>query len=128
MIMIRNLKQTNAGDLNVSYFESGSPNGTPIILLHGFPYDIFAYQDVSTMLTNLGYKVIVPYLRGYGKTRFLKIGRDGGFKKSSGTTTQQGLGYIEPSFNKIARFFENKKMISVALGALILVTILYLLV
>ena len=72
MIMIRNLKQTNAGDLNVSYFESGSPNGTPIILLHGFPYDIFAYQDVSTMLTNLGHRVIVPYLRGYGKTRFLK--------------------------------------------------------
>ena len=62
------------------------------------------------------------------KTRFLKIGRDRGFKKSSDTTGQQGLGYIEPSFNKIARFFENKKMISVALGALILVTILYLLV
>ncbi len=62
------------------------------------------------------------------KTRFLKIGRDRGFKKSSDTTGQQGLGYIEPGFNKIARFFENKKGISVALGALILAAILYLLV
>ena len=62
------------------------------------------------------------------KTRFLKIGRDGGFKKSSGTTTQQGLGYIEPNFSKIVRFFENKKRIYIALGALILATILYLLV
>ena len=63
------------------------------------------------------------------KTRFLKIGRDRGFKKSSDTTGQQGLGYIEPSFNKMARFFENKKGISVALGALIiLATIFYLLV
>ena len=62
------------------------------------------------------------------KTRFLKIGRDKGFKKSSDTTTRQGLGYIEPSFNKIARFFENKKGISVTLGALILAAILYLLV
>jgi pimeloyl-ACP methyl ester carboxylesterase len=70
--MIENLKQINAGDLSISYYEAGPSNGTPIILLHGFPYDIFAYQDVSNMLTNLGYRVIVPYLRGYGKTRFLK--------------------------------------------------------
>ena len=62
------------------------------------------------------------------KTRFLKIGRDGGFKKSSGKTIQQGLGYIEPRFNKIARFVENKKRIFIAITALVLVTILYLIV
>ena len=70
--MIKNLKHVNAGDLSISYYEAGPTNGTPIILLHGFPYDIHAYKDVSTKLTSSDRRILIPYLRGYGKTRFLK--------------------------------------------------------
>jgi pimeloyl-ACP methyl ester carboxylesterase len=65
------VKQIDAGLLNVGYVEDGSPNGPPIILLHGWPYDIYSYVDVVPILTAKGYRVIVPYLRGYGSTRFL---------------------------------------------------------
>ena len=61
--MIENLKQINAGDLSISYYEAGPSNGTPIILLHGFPYDIHAYKDVSTKLTSSDHRIIIPYLR-----------------------------------------------------------------
>ena len=70
--MIENLKQINADDLSISYYEAGPSNGTPIILLHGFPYDIYAYKDVSNKLTSSDHRVIIPYLRGYGKTKFIK--------------------------------------------------------
>ena len=70
--MIKNLKHINAGDLDISYYEAGPINGTPIILLHGFPYDIHAYKDVSTKLISSDLRIIIPYLRGYGKTKFLK--------------------------------------------------------
>jgi pimeloyl-ACP methyl ester carboxylesterase len=65
------LKQIDAGVLNVGYAESGPANGSPVILLHGWPYDIHAYADVAPLLTAKGYRVIIPYLRGYGTTRFL---------------------------------------------------------
>ena len=65
------LKQINAGLLNVGYAQAGPANGTPVILLHGWPYDIHTYVDVAPLLAAAGYRVIVPYLRGYGSTRFL---------------------------------------------------------
>lgn len=65
------LKQINAGVLNIGYTEAGSPNGTPVILLHGWPYDINSYEEVVPLLTAKGYRVITPYLRGFGTTRFL---------------------------------------------------------
>ena len=65
------LKQINAGVLSVGYVEAGPPNGSPVILLHGWPYDIHDYIDVAPILTAQGYRVIVPHLRGHGSTRFL---------------------------------------------------------
>jgi pimeloyl-ACP methyl ester carboxylesterase len=65
------LKQIDAGILNVGYAEVGSADGRPVILLHGWPYDIHSYVDVAPLLASAGYRVIVPYLRGYGTTRFL---------------------------------------------------------
>jgi pimeloyl-ACP methyl ester carboxylesterase len=65
------IKQINAGVLNVGYAESGPPSGPPVILLHGWPYDINAFVDVAPLLAAKGYRAIIPYLRGYGSTRFL---------------------------------------------------------
>jgi pimeloyl-ACP methyl ester carboxylesterase len=65
------LKQIDAGLLNVGYAEAGPTNGPPAILLHGWPYDIHSYVDVAPLLASAGYRVIIPYLRGYGTTRFL---------------------------------------------------------
>ncbi|HEY9403385.1 MAG TPA: alpha/beta hydrolase [Pyrinomonadaceae bacterium] len=65
------LKQIDAGVLNVGYAEVGPAGGHPVILLHGWPYDIHTYSDVAPLLASKGYRVIVPYLRGYGTTRFL---------------------------------------------------------
>ena len=65
------LKQVAAGLLNVAYAEAGPDGGRPVILLHGWPYDIHSYVDVAPALASAGYRVIVPYLRGYGSTRFL---------------------------------------------------------
>ncbi|GGC75291.1 alpha/beta fold hydrolase [Chelatococcus reniformis] len=67
----RPLKQIDAGTLNVGYAEDGPADGPPVLLLHGWPYDIYAYVDVAPLLASAGYRVIVPYLRGYGTTRFL---------------------------------------------------------
>lgn len=64
-------KQIDAGVLNIGYAEAGPTNGPAVILLHGWPYDIHSYVDVTPMLASAGYRVIVPYLRGYGTTRFL---------------------------------------------------------
>ena len=57
--------------LSVGYAELGPADGAPVILLHGWPYDIHTYVDVAPLLASKGYRVIVPYLRGYGTTRFL---------------------------------------------------------
>jgi pimeloyl-ACP methyl ester carboxylesterase len=65
------LKQINAGVLNVGYAEAGPADGAVVILPHGWPYDIHSYVDVAPLLASAGYRVIVPYLRGYGTTRFL---------------------------------------------------------
>jgi pimeloyl-ACP methyl ester carboxylesterase len=65
------LKQIDAGLLNVGYVEAGPADGRPVILLHGWPYDIQSFADVTPLLAAKGYRVIVPYLRGYGTTRFL---------------------------------------------------------
>jgi pimeloyl-ACP methyl ester carboxylesterase len=66
-----NIRSINAGTLNVSYAEAGPQNGPVVILLHGWPYDIYSFAEVTPLLTAAGYRVIVPYLRGYGGTRFL---------------------------------------------------------
>ena len=65
------LKQIEAGVLNVGYAEAGPAGGPPVILLHGWPYDIHSYSEVAPLLASKGYRVFVPYLRGYGATRFL---------------------------------------------------------
>jgi pimeloyl-ACP methyl ester carboxylesterase len=65
------LKQIDAGVLNIGYAEAGPANGPVIILLHGWPYDIHSFVDVAPLLASAGYRVIIPYLRGYGTTRFL---------------------------------------------------------
>ena len=68
------LKQIDAGLLNVGYAEAGPANGPVVILLHGWPYDIYSFVDVAPLLASAGYRVIVPYVRGYGTTRFLSSG------------------------------------------------------
>ena len=68
------LRQIDAGPLNVGYAETGPAGGPPVILLHGWPYDIYSFVDVAPLLASAGYRVIVPYVRGYGTTRFLSTG------------------------------------------------------
>jgi len=68
------LKQIDAGLLNVGYAEAGPANGPVVILLHGWPYDIYSFVDVAPLLASAGYRVIIPYVRGYGTTRFLSTG------------------------------------------------------
>jgi len=65
------LKQIDAGVLSVAYAEAGPSNGPAVLLLHGWPYDIHSFVDVMPLLASAGYRVLVPYLRGYGATRFL---------------------------------------------------------
>ena len=65
------LKQVEAGALNTGYAEAGPADGPVVVLLHGWPYDIYSFVDVAPLLASAGYRVIVPYLRGYGTTRFL---------------------------------------------------------
>ena len=68
------LKQIDAGLLSVGYAEAGPANGPVVILLHGWPYDIYSFVDVAPLLASAGYRVIIPYVRGYGTTRFLSTG------------------------------------------------------
>jgi pimeloyl-ACP methyl ester carboxylesterase len=65
------IKQIDAGDLNIGYADVGPAEGKPVVLLHGWPYDIHCYVDVAPQLAKAGYRVIVPYVRGYGSTKFL---------------------------------------------------------
>ena len=71
------VKQIDAGLLNVGYAEAGPANGRAVILLHGWPYDIHSYIDVAPLLASAGYRVIVPYLRGYGRRAFFQVKRSG---------------------------------------------------
>jgi pimeloyl-ACP methyl ester carboxylesterase len=68
------LHQINAGLLNVGYVDEGRTDAPVVVLLHGWPYDIHSFVDVTPRLVSAGYRVIVPYLRGYGTTRFLSNG------------------------------------------------------
>jgi len=68
------LKKVQAGVLEVAYFEDGQLTGTPVVLLHGFPYDAHAYDQVRPRLASAGCRIITPYLRGYGPTQFLSSG------------------------------------------------------
>jgi pimeloyl-ACP methyl ester carboxylesterase len=65
------LRQVRTAELDIGYAELGPAAGPPVILLHGWPYDIHSFEEVAPLLANAGYRVIVPYLRGYGSTRFL---------------------------------------------------------
>ena len=65
------LKQINAGELSIGYADVGPADGAPVVLLHGWPYDIHSFVDVAPLLAQAGYRVLVPYVRGYGTTRFL---------------------------------------------------------
>ena len=65
------VQQMDAGPLDVGYVEVGPPNGQPVVLLHGWPYDIHSYAEAAPALAAAGYRVVVPHLRGYGTTRFL---------------------------------------------------------
>jgi pimeloyl-ACP methyl ester carboxylesterase len=65
------VRQIEAGVLDVGYVDLGPPDGRPVVLLHGWPYDIHSYAEVAPALGASGYRVVVPYLRGYGTTRFL---------------------------------------------------------
>ncbi|WGT64879.1 alpha/beta fold hydrolase [Variovorax paradoxus] len=65
------LRKIEAGVLEIAYYEAGPADGPPVLLMHGFPYDIHTYAEVAPMLADKGCRVIVPYLRGYGGTRFL---------------------------------------------------------
>ncbi len=65
------MQSINAGDLDVAYLELGPGDGPPVMLLHGFPYDVHAYDEVGALLAAQGCRVFIPYLRGYGPTRFL---------------------------------------------------------
>jgi pimeloyl-ACP methyl ester carboxylesterase len=70
--MSTTVKTIEAGVLSIAYVESGPADGWPCILGHGFPYDVHAYSDTAPILAEAGARVIVPYLRGFGPTRFLK--------------------------------------------------------
>ena len=69
--LLEPLRFVDAGVLNVAYYETGPADGPPVFLMHGFPYDIHSYVDVAPALADRGCRVIVPYMRGYGSTRFL---------------------------------------------------------
>ena len=64
------LHHVTAGVLDVAYYETGPDDGPPVILLHGFPYDVHSYVEVAPKLAEAGFRVVVPYLRGHGGTRF----------------------------------------------------------
>ena len=72
MNTLQPLRHVKAGVLDVALYEAGPADGPPVFLMHGFPYDIHAYAEVVPLLAARGCRVIVPYLRGYGGTRFLE--------------------------------------------------------
>ena len=71
---MKDTKHIDAGVLNVAYVDIGPADGSAVLLLHGWPYDIHSFDEVIPLLTAAGGRVIVPYLRGYGTTRFLSGG------------------------------------------------------
>lgn len=85
LVVVQEMKHVIAGALDVAYLETGPSDGMPVILLHGFPYDVHSYGAVSQRLAASGWRCIVPYLRGYGPTRFLDA-------KTPRSGQQAGLG------------------------------------
>jgi hypothetical protein len=71
MTTLPNLRRINAGVLDVAFHDLGPASGPPVFLMHGFPYDVHSYLEVGPMLAANGCRVLVPYLRGFGPTRFL---------------------------------------------------------
>ena len=71
MTSLPNLRRINAGVLDVAFHDLGPAAGPPVFLMHGFPYDVHSYAEVAPMLADKGCRVVVPYLRGFGPTRFL---------------------------------------------------------
>ncbi|MGW9270323.1 alpha/beta fold hydrolase [Microbacterium sp. NPDC055599] len=69
--LFRTVDRIHAGDLSVAYVDLGDPSADPVVLLHGYPYDVHSYVEVAPLLVEAGYRVVVPYLRGHGPTRFL---------------------------------------------------------
>lgn len=69
--LFRTVERIDAGDLSVAYVDLGDPSADPVVLLHGYPYDVHSYVEVAPLLVEAGYRVVVPYLRGHGPTRFL---------------------------------------------------------
>src|SRR5690606_33031791 len=63
-------QRIDAGDLSVAYFDLGEPDADPVVLLHGYPYDVHSYDEVAPLLVEAGRRVLVPFLRGHGTTRF----------------------------------------------------------
>lgn len=76
MSFVPHLRHIRAGELSVAYFDAGDPADEPVVLLHGFPYDVYSYVDVVPLLVEAGFRVIVPYLRGHGATRFIDADAD----------------------------------------------------
>src|SRR5512145_625154 len=72
MDTLQPLHTTTAGVLDIAWYGCGPAEGPPVFLMHGFPYDIHSYVEVAPMLAGAGCRVVVPYLRGYGPTRFLR--------------------------------------------------------
>lgn len=70
------IKQVKAGVLDVGYFDTGPSDGPPVLLLHGWPYDIHSYVDVAPVLAARGCRALVPHLRGHGTTRFLECAEE----------------------------------------------------
>lgn len=99
------IKQINAGVLNVGYAEVGAANGRPVILLHGWPYDIHSYVDVAPLLSAKGYRVIVPHLRGYGTTSFL----------SSETVRNGQQAAVAVDANRSATSFDNPDHVQIVI-------------
>jgi len=84
---LQTMKQVRAGALNVAYAELGPGTGEPVLLLHGWPYDIHSFDEAAPILAQRGFRVIVPFLRGYGLTRFL----------SADTMRNGGLSPVDPA-------------------------------
>jgi alpha/beta hydrolase fold len=97
------LKQIDDGVLNVGYAELGSAGGPAVVLLHGWPYDTHSYVDVAPLLASAGYRVIVPYLRGYGTTRFLSSETfRNGHRRNGASTMRRSIERLSPSTTPIA--------------------------
>ena len=87
------LRHVDAGVLDVAYYEAGPADGPAVMLLHGFPYDIHSYVDVAPILAAQGCRVIVPYLRGFGVTRF----RDAAQSSCGSSSRRSGISTTPPS-------------------------------